>query len=142
MVLCRVSAAERLAIRAFGWTGGLERGLRPFEAGSDPRPFRAPTGCSLYRSPERSECRSVTTLHGYDVALSEGDSSLGQPVLDSLRFAQAPARRARRLVPRRVGGFAGRGRWRRDFRRSGRSFIITGSTSTASGPPMRPPSPD
>lgn len=68
VVLAR-SAAERLAIRAFGRIGGLERRLRPFAPVLVHAHF-GPDGLIALPLAERLGVPLVTTLHGYDVSLS------------------------------------------------------------------------
>ena len=77
----------------------------------------------------------VTTLHGYDVSRTPARMlALGPPVLDALRPVRAPPDGAGPPVPRRLGRAARARRSPRASRPSGRSPIITASTSTPSRP--------
>jgi colanic acid/amylovoran biosynthesis glycosyltransferase len=64
------SAAERLAIRAFGRTGGLERRLRPFKPALVHAHF-GPDGLLALPLARGLGVPLVTTLHGYEVSLTK-----------------------------------------------------------------------
>ncbi len=93
VVLAR-SAAERLAIRALGMTGGLERRLRPFA----PRLVHAhfgPDGLLALPLASALGVPLVTTLHGYDVSLSRA-RLLSSGSLSWIRYALLRRRLAAR----------------------------------------------
>lgn len=79
------SAAEKLAIRCLGRTGGLERRLRPFAPVLVHAHF-GPDGLLALPLARALGVPLVTTLHGYDVSLTRA-RLLGSGSLSWMRYA-------------------------------------------------------
>jgi colanic acid/amylovoran biosynthesis glycosyltransferase len=93
IVLAR-SGAERLAIRALGMSGGLERRLRPFAPVLVHAHF-GPDGLLALPLASALGVPLVTTLHGYDVSLTR-TRLLSSGSLSWIRYAMLKRRLAER----------------------------------------------